>query len=81
MIQGIRQARQPERGIWSRERLVHERAVALGNTVDRSTLANYGSALNSYINFVTRHGFPVEPTPDTLSFFTVYMCHHINPRC
>jgi len=23
---------------------------------------------------------PVEPTPDTLSLFTVYMCHHINPR-
>ncbi|GLB44965.1 hypothetical protein LshimejAT787_1900430 [Lyophyllum shimeji] len=26
------------------------------------------------------HHFPLKPTPDTLSFFVVYMCHHINPR-
>ncbi|KAL7278643.1 hypothetical protein ACG7TL_007644 [Trametes sanguinea] len=26
------------------------------------------------------HNFPVEPTPDTLSFFVVYMSHHIEPR-
>ncbi|KAI0737012.1 hypothetical protein BC629DRAFT_1265215, partial [Irpex lacteus] len=25
------------------------------------------------------HQFPIEPTPDTLSFYTVYMCHHIKP--
>ena len=25
------------------------------------------------------HNFPVEPTADTLSFFTVYMSHHIKP--
>ena len=62
------------------ERLVHERAVALGNIIDKSTLSNYSSALNSYLNFVKLHGFPVEPTTETLSFFTVYMCHQINPR-
>ena len=48
--------------------------------LDRSTLANYGSVPNSYLNFVTCHGFPVEPTSNTLSFYTVYMCHYINPR-
>ncbi|KAG1769361.1 hypothetical protein EDD22DRAFT_754753, partial [Suillus occidentalis] len=26
------------------------------------------------------HHFPVEPTPDTLSFYIVYMCQHIQPR-
>ncbi|KAI9063204.1 hypothetical protein FKP32DRAFT_1611990 [Trametes sanguinea] len=26
------------------------------------------------------HNFPVDPTPDTLSFFVVYMSHHIEPR-
>ncbi|KAG1799971.1 hypothetical protein EV424DRAFT_1274656, partial [Suillus variegatus] len=26
------------------------------------------------------HHFPVEPTPDTLSFYVVYMCQHIQPR-
>ena len=40
---------------------------------------NYGSALNSYLTFVRIHNFPVEPTADTISFFTVFMCHHIKP--
>ncbi|KIK61187.1 hypothetical protein GYMLUDRAFT_126680, partial [Collybiopsis luxurians FD-317 M1] len=26
------------------------------------------------------HNFPFDPTPDTLSFYVVYMCHHIEPR-
>jgi hypothetical protein len=80
MIRGTRKARQPVREVWSRERLVHERAIALGNALDRSTLSNYSSALNSYLNFVKLHDLAVEPTPETLSFFTVYMCHHVNPR-
>ena len=62
------------------ERLVHERAVALGNAMDKSTLSSYGSALNSYLSFTKNHNLPVDPSPDTLSFFAVYMCHHINPR-
>jgi hypothetical protein len=77
---GNRKARQPTRAIWSRERLFHERALALGHVIDKSTLSNYNSALNSYLNFVTSHGFPVDPTPETLSLYTVYICHHINPR-
>ena len=62
------------------ERLIHKRALALGHVIDKSTLSNYSSALNSYLNFVTLHELPVEPTADTLSLYTVYMCHHINPR-
>ncbi|GLB41979.1 hypothetical protein LshimejAT787_3400070 [Lyophyllum shimeji] len=48
--------------------------------IDASTWRNYGSALNSYLSFVRMHHFPLKPTPATLSFFVVYMCHHINPR-
>jgi hypothetical protein len=79
-MDSIRPARQPIRDIWPKTRLVHERAVALGNDMDRSTLSNYSSALNSYISFVKSHDFPMEPTPETLSFYTVYMCHYLNPR-
>jgi len=79
-MEGSRPSRQPAREAWSRECLVHERAVALGNAMDSSTLKTYGLALNSYLSFVKNHDLPVEPTEDTLSFFTVYMSHHINPR-
>jgi hypothetical protein len=61
-------------------RLVHQRGLALGNDMDKSTLSNYSSALNSYLTFVKNHNLPVEPTPDTLSFYTAYMCYYINPR-
>jgi hypothetical protein len=80
MNQGNRATRQPNRVAWSKDRLLHERAVALGHVIDKSTLSNYTSALNSYLHFVKIHELPVEPTPDTLSLYTVYMCHHINPR-
>ena len=73
-------SRQPRRETWSRERLLRERAIALGQAIDKSTMKCYNSSLNSYLTFVRLHNFPVEPTPDTLSFFTVYMCHHIEPR-
>lgn len=79
-MEGTRPTRQPTRAPWSHERLVHERAVALGNALDKSTFKTYGSALNSYLAFVKNHNLPVKPTEDTLSFFTVYMSHHINPR-
>lgn len=75
-----RTARQPTRVVWSMDRLVHERAIALGNALDKSTQLTYSSHLNSYLSFVKTHNLPVDPTPDTLSFYTVYMCHHINPR-
>jgi len=79
-MMGTRPSRQPVRDVWSRERLVHERAIALGNAMDQTTLRSYGSALNSYLTFVKAHDLPVDPNEDTLSFFTVYMSHHINPR-
>lgn len=61
------------------ERLVHARAVALGSAIDTSTAKSYTSHLQSYLTFCKLHTFPVTPTADTLSFYTVYMCHHIRP--
>jgi hypothetical protein len=80
MIRSHVQSRQPARVAWSRDRLLRERAIALGQAIDTSTLSNYGSALNSYLSFVRMHDMPVEPTPDTLSFFAVYMSAHLNPK-
>jgi hypothetical protein len=80
MISSGVKSRQRARVAWTRERLLRERSLALGQAIDTSTWKNYGSALNSYLTFVRIHNFPVEPTPDTLSFFTVFMCHHIKPN-
>jgi hypothetical protein len=73
-------SRQPTRQPWTHERLVRERAIALGHAIDRSTKSSYNSATNSYLTFCHLHHRPVDPTPETLSFFTVFMCHHINPK-
>ena len=67
-------SRQPHREPWSREKLYHERAIALGQCIDLGTWKSYGSALNSYLNFVRIHNMPVEPTEDTLSFYVVFQC-------
>lgn len=80
MNHGQIRSRQPARQAWSRDRLLRERAILLGLAIDKSTLKTYSSALNSYLTFVRMHDFPVEPSPDTLSFYAVYMSHHINPR-
>jgi hypothetical protein len=72
-------SRQPQRVAWSEERLIHERAIALVFYIDRSSSRTYTSALNSYIAFCKLHQKPIDPTPDTLSFFVVYMSHHIKP--
>jgi len=61
------------------ECLFQEQAIALGQAIDNSTWKNYSSALNSYLNFVKIHNFPLNPTLETLSLFTVYMSHHIKP--
>ncbi|KIK57381.1 hypothetical protein GYMLUDRAFT_1011067, partial [Collybiopsis luxurians FD-317 M1] len=38
-----------------------------------------GSALNSYIEFCHLHHFPIDSTPDTLSFYIVFMSSYIEP--
>ena len=80
MIQSNVKSKQRPHLAWTREQLLWERSLALGQAINISTWKIYGSALNSYLNFIQIYNFPVEPTPDTLSFFTVFMCHHIRPK-
>ncbi|KAJ2971042.1 hypothetical protein NUW54_g12595 [Trametes sanguinea] len=72
-------SRQPVRQPWTFDRLVRERAVALGYAIDKSTRITYTSHVQSYLTFCKIHGFPIDPTIDTLSFYVVFMCHHIKP--
>ena len=72
--------RRPSRQPWTKERLIHERAVAIGAALEPGTALAYSSALQSYLSFCHAHQLPVEPTTDTLSFYVVYMCAHIKPQ-
>ena len=73
-------SRQSKRQPWIVEELKQGWATVLASAVDRSTHKSYTSALNSWISFVEMHHFPIEPNSEILSFFIVYMSHHINPR-
>ena len=61
------------------ERLVNERSIALGYSLDASSFGAYTSALNSYLTFCNLHHLPVDPTPDTLSFYVVFLSTYIKP--
>ena len=73
-------ARQPFHELWTLEQLNYEHSILLGMSIDRSTSATYSSALNSYLTFCKSHGIPVDPTPQTLSYYTTFQSFHINPR-
>ena len=62
------------------DRLINERSISLGYSLDSSSFGAYSSALNSYLTFCNLHHFPVDPTPDTLSFYVVFLSSHINPK-
>ena len=62
------------------DRLIRERAITLGNTLDSSTLHTYTSTITSYLTFMRAHNFPVSPSEDTISYYIVYMSHHISPH-
>ena len=80
MIHSHTRSCQPARTAWPQDRLLCERAIALGQAIDKSTLKTYSSSLNSYLTFIWLHHLSVEPTPDTFSFYVVFMSHHIEPR-
>ena len=73
-------SRQPHRLPWTRARLEHERSIALRSVLEPASNSSYTSAVHSYLAFCVAHGFPIDPTPNTLSFFIVYMSSHIQPR-
>lgn len=45
-----------------------------------SSFSSYCSALNFYLNFVRLQDIDIKSMQDTLSFYIVYMSHHIEPR-
>ena len=79
MIQISSTSRQPQREAWTMERLINERSISLGYSLDTSSFGTYTSALNSYLTFCNLHHLPVDPTPDTLSFYVVFLSSHIKP--
>jgi hypothetical protein len=74
-----RQSQLSKRQPWTLECLLHERAIALGFTLAKSTSASYDSALTSYIQFCRLHDLALTPTPDTFSFYVVWMSSYILP--
>src|SRR5882724_937315 len=74
------QARQPVHTAWSNEHLLCKRSLALGHTIEHSTSITYTSHLQSYLSFCKIHDQQITPTINTLSFYVVFMCHHINPK-
>lgn len=72
-------ARQCAHPVWSLEKFDREVSLAITNSPDANTQAAYSSALNTYLSCCQRHDFPIKPTVQTLTYFTVYMCHYIKP--
>src|SRR5882724_11076498 len=67
-------------GTWLHEHLFRERAIVLGHALDNSTRTTYSFHLQSYLTFCKLHDFLLEPSADTLSFYIVFMAHHIKPN-
>ena len=62
------------------ERLIHERSILLGMAIDSTTAVTYSSATNSYLAFCKLHHLPVDPMPETLSYYITFQSAHINPK-
>src|SRR5258708_21434210 len=73
-------ARQCNRETWSLEHLKEHQAWVIGGSLEWVTTKAYASAFLLYTTFCQQHHFPIQPTPDTLSFYIVYMSHYIQLR-
>ena len=65
---------------WPIQRLLEQRVVALGMALENMTAGAYQLHVNSYLTFCHAHNFPIDLTPDMLSFFIVYMSTYIKPQ-
>ena len=72
--------KQPIKEAWTHEQLKHKKALTLSSAIEGSSTASYSTALQSYLSFCHLHWFPINLTPDTLSFYVVWMCHYISPK-
>ena len=80
MIKITPTSRQPHREPWTPEHLNYEHSILLGMSIDTSTATTYSSALNSYLTFCKMHALPVDPTPQTLSYYVTFQSFFINPK-
>lgn len=80
MIHITPSSRQPIRQAWTMDRLIHERSILLGMAIDNTTASTYTSATNSYLAFCKLHNLPIDPTPETLSYYITFQSTHINPK-
>jgi len=71
--------RQPPRIAWSWT-FVHECAVTLSHALDNFYPDYLWISPTSYLTFCKLHNFPLDPLLDMLSFYIVFMCHHIKPN-
>jgi hypothetical protein len=67
-------SRQPARTPWSLDQFARERAITLGMSLELSTRDVYNSATRSYLNYCRIHNFSIEPTPDNLCNFILWIC-------
>ncbi|KAG2051889.1 hypothetical protein BDR06DRAFT_888969, partial [Suillus hirtellus] len=63
-----------------RRHLFRECSIVLGFAIEPSTSIVYDSHLNSYITFCQLHHHPIDPTQDTLSYYVIWLTHHIEPH-
>ena len=73
-------SRQPTQLPWTMERLIHEHSILLGMAIDNTTTNTYSSATNSYLAFCKLHKLPIDPRPETLSYYVTFQSSHINPK-
>ena len=73
-------SQQPHQEPWTLKQLNYECSILLGMSIDHSTTSSYSSALHSYLTFCKIHGLPVDPTPQTLSYYATFQSFFINPR-
>jgi len=60
--------------------LIHECSILLRMSIDNSTANTYSSTTNSYLAFCNLHNLPINPTPETLSYYITFQSSHISPR-
>jgi hypothetical protein len=80
MIHITPSSKQPVRHAWTMDRLIYERSILLGMAIDSTTANTYTSATNSYLAFCKLHQLPIDPTPETLSYYITFQSSHINPK-
>src|SRR6267154_581270 len=80
MIRITPSSKQPVRHAWTMDRLIHEQSILLGMAIDNTTATTYTSATNSYLMFCKLHNLPINPTPETLSYYIAFQSSHINPK-